>query len=139
MKTSSECSCRDLESESRRDKRREVSWTLTKKPRRDQEQGGGAGLHTESWTSFASVVSQRRSYGHCLCDSVLHSSWGSNCVVLWSLRNAGRTQPQHFVVLTAVFGRLDLPGSRLFRGFTLLSPLFPLVPVPNRPTRLRGC
>ena len=38
--------------------------------RRDQEeggeQGGGAGL--ESWTSFASVVSQRRSYGHCLCN-----------------------------------------------------------------------
>ena len=59
----------------------------------DQEQGGGAGL--ESWTSFASVVSQRRSYaGHCLCDSVLHSSWDSgNCVVRWSLRNAGRTLP----------------------------------------------
>ena len=47
----------------------------------------------ESWTSFASVVSQRRSYGHCLCDSVLHSSWDSNSVVLWSLRNAGRTLP----------------------------------------------
>ena len=49
--------------------------------------------HRESWTSFASVVSQRRSYGHCLCDSVLHRSWDSNCVVLWSLRNAGRTLP----------------------------------------------
>ena len=60
-------------------------------PRRDQEQGGGAGL--ESWTSFASVVSQRRSYGQCLCDSVLHSSWDSNCVVRWSLRNAGRSLP----------------------------------------------
>ena len=47
----------------------------------------------ESWTSFASVVSQRRSYGHCLCDSVLHSSWDNNDVVLWSLRNAGRTLP----------------------------------------------
>ena len=34
--------------------------------RRDQEEGGGAGLERESWTSFASVVSQRRSYGHCL-------------------------------------------------------------------------
>ena len=33
-------------------------------------------------TSFTSVVSQRRSYGHCLCDSVLRSSWDSNCVVL---------------------------------------------------------
>ena len=29
-------------------------------------------------TSFAPVVSQRRSYGHCLCDSVPHSSWDSN-------------------------------------------------------------
>ena len=36
---------------------------------------------------------KRRSYGHCLCDSVLHSSWDSNCVVRWSLRNAGRTLP----------------------------------------------
>ena len=47
----------------------------------------------ESWTSLASVVSKRRSYGHCLCDPVLHSSWDSNCVVLGSLRNAGRTLP----------------------------------------------
>ena len=47
----------------------------------------------ESWTSFATVVSQRRSYGHCLCDSVLHNSWDSSCVVRWSLRNAGRTLP----------------------------------------------
>ena len=27
------------------------------------------------------LVSQRRSYGHCLRDSVLHSSWDSNYVV----------------------------------------------------------
>ena len=46
-----------------------------------------------SWTYLASVVSQRQSYGHCLCDSALHSSWDSNCVVLWSLRNAGWTLP----------------------------------------------
>ena len=25
--------------------------------------------------------------------TVLHSSWDSNCVVLWSLRNAGQTLP----------------------------------------------
>ena len=61
-----------------------LSW-----PRRDQEQGGGARL--ESWTSFTLVGSQRWSYGH--CDSVLHSSWDSNCVVWWSLHNAGRTLP----------------------------------------------
>ena len=79
-----------------------------KESRRDQEEGGELDSHEEgspeeiksremvlgeSWPSFASVVSQRRSYGHCLCDSVLHSSWDSNCVVLWSLRNAGRTLP----------------------------------------------
>ena len=76
---------------------------------RDQEEGGELDSHEEaspeeiragrwywprereSWTSFASVVSHRRSYGHCLCDSVLHSSWDSNCVVLWSLCNAGWT------------------------------------------------
>ena len=28
-----------------------------------------------------------------LCDSILHSSWDSNCVVWWSLRNARRTLP----------------------------------------------
>ena len=43
-------------------KKREVSWTLTRK-----------------LDAFASVDSQGRSYGHCLCDSVLHSSWDSNC------------------------------------------------------------
>ena len=40
----------------------------------------------------------------------------------WSLRNAGRTLPRHFVVLAAVHGNLGLPGWRLFRVLTLLSP-----------------
>ena len=31
-------------------------------------------LGSEIWTSFASVVPQQRSYGHCPCDSVPHSS-----------------------------------------------------------------
>ena len=31
-------------------------------------------LGSESWTSFASVVPQQQCYGHCLCDSVPHSS-----------------------------------------------------------------
>ena len=83
-------------------------FTPTQSPGQDQEEGGQLDSHEEanpeeiqsrevvlgeSWTSFVSVVSQRRSYGHCLCDSVLHSSWDSNCVVRWSLRNAGRTLP----------------------------------------------
>ena len=54
--------------------------------------------------------------------SVLHNGRDSNCVVLWSLRNAGRTLPQYPVVLAAVHGSLGLPGWRLFRGFTPLSP-----------------
>ena len=31
-------------------------------------------LGSESWTSFASVVTQQQCYGHCPCDSTLHSS-----------------------------------------------------------------
>ena len=30
-------------------------------------------LGFEGWTSFSSVVSQKRNCGHCLCDSVPHS------------------------------------------------------------------
>ena len=65
-------------------KRREVSWTLTKKldtfvglrryqispeeiKSREMEPG------SESWT-FASVVTQQQCYGHCPCDSAPHSS-----------------------------------------------------------------
>ena len=70
-------------------------------------------------------VSQRLT---CLCDSVLHSSWDSNCVVWWSRRNAGWTLPQHSVVLVVVHGISGLPGWRLFWGFTLLSPFSQLSP-----------
>ena len=31
-------------------------------------------LGSESWTSFASVVSRQRCYGHCLCESAPPSS-----------------------------------------------------------------
>ena len=64
-------------------KRREVSWTLRKKlaQRRSRTGWWCWARERESWTSFASVV------GH--CDSVLHNSWDSNCVVRRSLRNAG--------------------------------------------------
>ena len=76
-------------------KRREVSWTLTK--RLDIFEGPGEikrrGVELDPQVSrgeiknrevelglrgglffFASVVSHQRSYGHCLCDSVPHSS-----------------------------------------------------------------
>ena len=76
---------------------REVSWTLKKKL--DSLAGPGEikrrevvldpqvspeeikSREVESWTSFASAVSQRRSYGHCLCDSVPHIGWDSNRMV----------------------------------------------------------
>ena len=64
--------------------------TVILESRRDQEEGGELEsqedaspeeinsrevvLGLESWTSSASVVSQRRSYGHRHCNSVLHSS-----------------------------------------------------------------
>ena len=44
----------------------------------------------------------------------------------------------HSVVLAAVHDSFGIPGWRLFRGFHSSTPLFPLVPVPNRPPRLRG-
>ena len=76
-------------------KRREVSWTLTKKLAQKRSRAGRWcwARERESQTFFASVVSQRLSYVHHLCDSVLQSCWDSNCVVWWSLRNARRTLP----------------------------------------------
>ena len=59
-------------------KRRKVSWTLIKKL--DTSVGLGeiksreVELGSESWTSFASVVTQQQCYGHCPCDSALHNS-----------------------------------------------------------------
>ena len=51
------------------------------KPRRDQEQGGGARAQK---VGLASVVPQQPCYGRCPCDSALHSSWNSKCVAYTS-------------------------------------------------------
>jgi len=71
-----------------------VSWTLTKKTdtcvgpgeikRREvvldpqvspeETKNGEVKLGSKSWTSFASVVSQKWCYEHCPCDSAPHSS-----------------------------------------------------------------
>ena len=49
-----------------------MSWTLTKKLAQKRPSAGrwcwAIERERESSTSFASVVSQRRSYGHCLCN-----------------------------------------------------------------------
>ena len=98
-------------------KRREVSWTLTKKL--DAFAGPGEMKRREvSWT-LKKKLAQMRSRAGRWCRArerervgllllrlfpnggatdivfvtVLHSSWDSNCVVRWSLRNAGRTLP----------------------------------------------
>ena len=76
--------------------------------RRDQEEGGELDSHEEvspEEIKSREVVLGRR-VGLLLLQlfpnggatdidfvSVLHSSWDSSCVVLWSLRNAGRTLP----------------------------------------------
>ena len=83
-----------------------MSWTLTKKldafagpgeiKRREvvlDPQVSPEEIKSREVVLGLRVGLQWRSYGHCLCDSVLHSGWDSNCVVLRSLRNAGRTLP----------------------------------------------
>ena len=75
--------------------------------------------------------------GHCLCDSVPHSSWDSNCVVRYCCAMAsGHCLNILFFWRRSTESRLGLPGWRLSRVFTL-SPSS-LVPVPNGPPRLCG-
>ena len=59
----------------------------------DQEQGDGTGL--ESWTSVAlQLFPNGGATPDIVFVTVLLSSWDSgNCMVWWSLRNAGRTLP----------------------------------------------
>ena len=78
-------------------------------------------LSSESWTSFASVVSQQLCCGHCLCDSAPHSSRDSNCVVQVAA-GGGSTASSVF--------RVGAAG----RAFILSPP----TPVPNRPPHLCG-
>ena len=92
--TLGECRIRGLLWSPGKTKRREVSWTLTKKL--DTFAGPGeikrkevgldpevspeeimsreVELSSESWTSFASVVIQQQCYGHCPYDSAPHSN-----------------------------------------------------------------
>ena len=124
--------------------KREVSWTLTKKldafagpgeiktvRHQIQEQGGGAGL--ESWTSFASVVFQRRSLCDCsaqqlgqqLRGAVVAAQCRADTALIYCFSGGGPRQPWSSGLA---------PVSRFHSSVPLL--LF--VPVPNRPTRLGG-
>ena len=106
-------------------KRREVSRTLTNKLAQKRSRAGRWCWAVER-ERVGLILLQLFPNGGAteLVFVTVHSSWDSNCVVRWSQRNAGRTLPQHFVVLAAVYGSLGLPGWRLFRGFTLLSPFY---------------
>ena len=124
--------------------------------KRDQEEGGELDSHEEASPEeiksrevvlgyrerelelfcFSCFHTAERSYGHCLCGFVLHSSWNSSCVVLWSLRNAGRT------LNILLFWRQSTAALVFSIGacfkVSLFCPPFPLVPIPNCPSRLRG-
>ena len=86
------------------------------------------------------VVRQQRCNGHCLSDSVRHSSWKSNCAVHKSLGNGEGTDT---ALTLPLFWRRSTVSPVFFRAvsavepFTLSSPSHS-VPVPNRPSRLRG-
>ena len=84
------------------------------------------------------VVRQQRCNGHCLSGSVQHSSWKSNCTCTsrWAMARGHRLNTS--IVLAAVYGL-----SGLFRAVSAVEPITlsspsHSVPVPNRPSRLRG-
>ena len=70
-------------------KRREVSWTITRKLAQKRSRAGRWCWARERERVGFLLLQLFPNGG--LRDSVLHSSWDSNCVVLWSQRNAGRT------------------------------------------------
>ena len=78
------------------------------------------------------VVRQQRCNGHCLSDSVQHSSWKSNCAV--HTGDTALTLPlfwRRSTVSPVFFGRFP-------RSSQSPCPLSHSVPVPNRSSRLRG-
>ena len=72
------------------------------------------------------VVRQQRCNGHCLSDSVQHSSWNSNCAVLKSLGNGGGHRLNTSIVLAAVHGL-----SGLFRAVSAVEPFSRPLPTPS--------
>ena len=106
-------------------------------PRRDQEQGGGAGL--ESWTSFrfsCFPTAELRTLSLCFCSAqqlgqqlrgvVVAAQCRADTALTFCCSGGGPRQ---------LWSSGLAPVSR-FHSF--ISPPFPLIPVPDRPTRLRG-
>ena len=71
-------------------KRRVMSWTLTKKLSPEEIKGRDVELGSRVGLLLLQLFPNG---GAADIVTVLHSSWDSNCVVRWSLRNAGRTLP----------------------------------------------
>ena len=77
-------------------KRREVSWTLRKKLAQKRSRAGRWCWARERVGLLLLQLFPNGGATDIVFLTVLHSSWDSNCVVLWSLwslRNAGRTLP----------------------------------------------
>ena len=74
-------------------KMREVSWTLTKKLAQKRSSAGWWCWAIERVQLLLLQLFSNGGATDIVFVTVLHSSWGSNCVVRWSLRNAGRTLP----------------------------------------------
>ena len=111
-------------------------WTLTgpsREPRRDQEQGGGAGLR--NWTSFASVVLLLNS---CATDIVLVTLLSTAVETAVAKYTSCYAMAKEyclniFVVLAAVHGLLGLP---VWSAQSRLHSLSPPPPAPPPPLSL---
>ena len=118
------------------------SWTLKFAQRR-------SGVGRWSWAEqvgplllrVVQVVLQQQCNRHCLCDSAHHVEFKAvetaiaQCTSRWAMARGHRLNTS--IVLAAVHGLSSFSDSFRGRAFTLSSRSHS-VPVPNRPSRLRG-
>ena len=107
-------------------------------PRRDHEQGGGAGLSKPDVFCFEL---SKLFVNSCATDIVLVTVETAveraiaQCTSRWAMARGHRLNTS--IVLAAVHGLRSFSDVFLGQAFTLSSPSHS-VPVPNRPSRLRG-
>ena len=94
-------------------------------------------LGSESWTSFASVVTQQQCYRHCPCDCSTQQLKQQLHSTLVAAQWRGDTA---LTLLAAVHGLLGLPGRCARSCLHSLAPPPPptSVPVPNKQPRFCG-